>query len=61
MKTRPACGLPLMEIDHYGEVLVGCVYCNYWGCPGDKKLIMELLEGDLEALRENVKPKHRPY
>jgi len=38
-----------MRIDHYGEVLVGCVYCNRWGRPGDERLIMEMLEDDLEA------------
>ena len=45
----PYCNRPLMEIDHYGEVLVGCIHCNRWGHPGDEKLIMELLESDLEA------------
>ena len=42
---------PLMEIDHYGEVLVGCIDCNRWGHPGDDKLIMELMDSDVEALR----------
>jgi hypothetical protein len=41
-----------MKIHHYGEVLVGCVDCNRWGRPGDKKLIMEMPEDDLKALRE---------
>ena len=45
------CNRPLMEIDHYGEMLVGCIECNRWGHPGDDKLIMELMESDLEALR----------
>jgi hypothetical protein len=40
-----------MEIDHYGEMLVGCIHCNRWGHPGDEKLIMELLDSDLEALK----------
>jgi hypothetical protein len=22
------CNRPLMEIDHYGEMLVGCIHCN---------------------------------
>jgi hypothetical protein len=43
-----------MRIDHYGDVLAGCIDCNRWGRPGDKKLIMELMEDDLEALRANV-------
>ena len=40
-----------MKIDHYGEMLVGCIDCNRWGHPDDKMLIMELMEEDLEALR----------
>ena len=41
----------LIEIDHHGERLVGCVECNRWGRPGDKRLVMELMEEDIEALR----------
>ena len=48
----PYCKRPLMEIDHYGEVLVGCIDCNRWGHPGDEQPIMELMESDLEALRQ---------
>ena len=40
-----------MEIDYYGEMLVGCLNCNRWGHPGDETLIMELMESDIEALR----------
>jgi hypothetical protein len=47
----PYCHRSLTEIDYYGELLVGCVECNRWGRPGDKRLVMELLEEDLEALR----------
>jgi uncharacterized Zn finger protein (UPF0148 family) len=47
-KVCPTCGSPLMKIDHCGEVLVGCVHCTYWGRPGDKRPIMEMLEDDLE-------------
>ena len=50
-KVCPYCNGQLMKIDHYGEVLVGCIDCNRWGHPGDDKLIMELMESDLEALR----------
>jgi hypothetical protein len=32
-----------MQIDHYAEVLVGCIDCNRWGHPGDDKLIMKLI------------------
>ena len=38
----PYCNRLLMEIDRYGERLIGCVDCNRWGHPGDKQLIMEL-------------------
>ena len=48
----PYCQRPLIKIDYYGEPLIGCIKCNRWGRPGDKTLIMELLEDDLEALRE---------
>jgi len=47
-----------MKIDHYGEVLIGC---NRWGHPGDKELIMEMLQDDLEALRASVSRKHPPH
>jgi hypothetical protein len=48
------CGLPVIDIDHYGERLIGCVDCNRWcweGSGGDR-LFMELSEEDIEALRE---------
>ncbi len=52
----PYCNHPLLRIDHYGEVLIGCVVdCNRWGRPGDKKLMMEMLEDDLDALRASVR------
>ena len=57
----PTCGFPLMKIDYYGEVLVGCIDCNYWGCPGDKKLMMEMQEDDLEALRASMRREHPPH
>jgi hypothetical protein len=50
--TCPDCQCPLIEIDYYGEVLVGCINCNRWGKPDDERLVMELMEGDLQALRD---------
>jgi hypothetical protein len=47
----PYCRRKLTQIDYYGEVLIGCINCNRWGRPGDKRLIMELMEADLKALR----------
>jgi hypothetical protein len=51
MKHCAHCHRPLIEIDHYGERLVGCIECNRWGRPGDDTLPMQLREDDLEALR----------
>jgi hypothetical protein len=28
LKTCPHCHRPLIEIDHYGERLIGCIECN---------------------------------
>jgi hypothetical protein len=44
------CNQPLVEIDNYGERLVGCIECNRWTWRGSKTLI-ELPEADLEALK----------
>jgi len=55
------CDHPLTRIDYYGEVLVGCIYCNRWGRPGDTKLIMAMQEDDLEALKASVRRKHPPH
>jgi hypothetical protein len=48
----PYCQRLLIKIDYYGEPLIGCIDCNRWGRPGDKTLVMELLEDDLQALRD---------
>jgi ribosomal protein L37AE/L43A len=55
----PSCHRPLMEIDRYGETLIGCVHCNRWGHPGDKHLVMELQEEDIEALRNLSDKRHK--
>ena len=47
----PDCHRTLIEIDHYGERLIGCIECNRWGRPEDATLPMQLREDDLEALR----------
>jgi hypothetical protein len=60
-KVCPFCNHQLMRIDHSGEVLIGCIDCNRWGHPGDKKLTLEMLEEDLEALRASVRKKHPPH
>ena len=48
------CNSPLIEIDHYGERLVGCIECNRWSWRGSDRLFMELPEEDLEALRGTI-------
>jgi hypothetical protein len=50
------CQEPLVEIDLYGERLIGCVTCNRWGRPGDTSRVLELLEEDLAAIRQRVTP-----
>jgi hypothetical protein len=49
----PRCYGPQIEIDHYGEQLVGCIECNRWG-HGEEGLFMELPEEDIEALRSRA-------
>jgi hypothetical protein len=48
------CGGPLIEIDRYGERLVGCVVCNLWRWRNSASVTMPLPEPDLEALRKRV-------
>ena len=45
------CDQPLVEIDNYGERLMGCIKCNRWTWRGGKQPI-ELPESDLEALKQ---------
>jgi hypothetical protein len=49
--TCPCCGGQLVEIDHYGDLLIGCAKCNKWNWRGGKGLEVELPQDDLEALR----------
>jgi hypothetical protein len=55
----PRCRRPFIKIDYYGELLVGCIECNRWGRPGDKTLVMELIEDDLQALKNARKSRKR--
>ncbi|HUW72450.1 MAG TPA: hypothetical protein VMW05_00205 [Methyloceanibacter sp.] len=36
-ETCDRCNAPLIEIDHYGERLRGCLDCNRWIWCGSKK------------------------
>jgi hypothetical protein len=44
MKHCPNCHRPLIEIDHYGERLIGCIECNRWTWPGDDTSAARSLE-----------------
>ena len=44
----------LIEIDRFGERLIGCVVCNLWTWPTSPSVSMALPEDDLEALRKRV-------
>src|SRR5262249_60284462 len=44
------CDAPLIEIDHYGDRLKGCVECNIWR-GGKNAFVVELSVEDIEALR----------
>ena len=49
------CKQPLLEIDHFGERLIGCIDCNRWSWRGGKQLFWELPEDHIRALREKVR------
>jgi hypothetical protein len=51
LKDCPDCHAPLIEIDHYGERLIGCVECNQWKWRGGKSLVVELPQSDLDTPR----------
>jgi hypothetical protein len=53
--TCAACNGPQIEIDRYGELLLGCVECNRWTWRDSETISMSLPEDDLEALRKRVK------
>src|SRR5215813_8629727 len=44
------CDATLIEIDHYGDRLKGCIECNIW-CGGKNAFVVELSVEDIEALR----------
>ena len=45
------CNEPLIEIEHYGEQLVGCIECNCWR--GERSaFIVDLSIEDVQALRD---------
>jgi hypothetical protein len=52
--TCPHCNAPRIEIDRFGERLIGCVVCNLWTWRSSPSVTMALPEDDLEALRKRV-------
>jgi hypothetical protein len=50
LKHCSQCHAPLMEIDHYGERLVGCIECNRWSWRGSQKLLLELPDDDIDRI-----------
>ena len=56
------CGAPLIQIDHYGDQLTGCLACNVWRGDTDA-FIVELAVEDWQAmgkLNESVRWTLRP-
>jgi hypothetical protein len=50
------CTALLIEIDFYGERLIGCIECNRW--TRDGWLFIHLPEEDREALKDSLKEGH---
>jgi len=45
------CNEPMIEIEHYGEQLVGCIECNCWQ-GGRSAYVVHLSVEDFQALRD---------
>ena len=54
VRTCEKCNCQPLEIDHYGQRLIGCLDCNRWSWERRKRLFMELPEEDLHSLRDRV-------
>ena len=52
MTHCPHCHGPLIEIDHYGERLIGCPQCNRWGKPADARQLLSELRLDEPSAQE---------
>jgi hypothetical protein len=49
------CQRRLIEIDHFGERLLGCIECNRWKRVGSSTdRIVQLPEDDLQALSNSL-------
>jgi len=56
LETCADCNGPQIEIERFGERLVGCIECNWWVWPTSENISLALTEQDLKALRERVRP-----
>jgi hypothetical protein len=52
-KVGRYCNRPLMKIDRYGEVLIGCIDCNRWGHPGGTD------RATTPTIKKGVRPTYR--
>jgi hypothetical protein len=48
------CNGPLIEIDRFGERLIGCIECNRWTWPDSGSISMALPEDDLYAIKATL-------
>ena len=51
------CQQLLIEIERYGDHLIGCVECNCWQS-NKSAFIMDLAVGDIQALRDGRQTPH---
>ena len=57
----PRCNGPLIEIDRFGERLIGCIECNRWTWPDSgsismKTICMRLRQRSVDANRITIAP-----
>ena len=48
------CNGPLIEIDRFGDRLVGCIECNRWTWPDSETISMALPEDDLYVIKATL-------
>jgi hypothetical protein len=48
------CGGSQIEIERFGEQLVGCIECNWWTWRTSENVSVTLTKDDLEALKAKV-------
>ena len=50
----PRCNGPLIEIERFGERLIGCTECNHWTWPDSGSISMALPEDDLYVIKATL-------